>query len=248
MKKEKKPHLEVIDLHVEVDGKEILKGVNLEIGRGEIHCLMGRNGSGKSTLAYALMGHPKCRITHGKIIFNGDDVTNLPIDRRAKLGIFLSFQYPEEIPGVTIANFLRVAYNSAKSTAIPVIEFQKMLREKISLLGMDEKFARRSLNEGFSGGEKKKAEILQMAVLRPSFAILDETDSGLDVDALKTVASGINKIKTKEQSILLITHYQRILNYIAPDRVHVMSDGKIVKSGGKDLIEKIESEGYDWVS
>ncbi|MDP6642346.1 MAG: Fe-S cluster assembly ATPase SufC [Candidatus Nanoarchaeia archaeon] len=236
--------LEVKDLHVNVEGKEILKGVNLEVKDGEIVAFMGPNGSGKSTLAYVLMGHPKYEITKGKILYNGEDITEMEPNERAKKGLFLSFQYPSEVSGVSVSNFLRTALNSKRESPINVIEFRKLLMEKLQLLKMDKSFMNRYLNEGFSGGEKKRAEILQLAVLEPKMAILDETDSGLDIDSLKTVANGINKIKTNDRSILIITHYQRILNYITPDKVYVLVNGKIVESGGKDLVNELEEHGY----
>ena len=239
--------LQIKDLHVEVDTKEILKGVNLEVAKGEIVALMGPNGAGKSSLGYALLGHPNYKITSGKIIYKGEDVTRLPVDERARKGLFLSFQYPSEVPGVSMANFLRTAVNSrrGKKSPMPVGEFVKQLKETMKTLKIDESFMHRYLNEGFSGGEKKRAEILQMAMLRPEMAILDETDSGLDVDSLKVVAEGINRLMNPETGILLITHYQRILNYIKPNKVYVIMDGKIVKNGGAELAHQIESTGYE---
>ncbi|MBI2667528.1 Fe-S cluster assembly ATPase SufC [Candidatus Woesearchaeota archaeon] len=237
--------LEVKDLHVNVEGKEILKGVNLEVKDGEIVAFMGPNGSGKSTLSYVLMGHPKYEITKGKIIYNGEDITEMEPNERAKKGLFLSFQYPQEIPGVSVSNFLRTALNSKREAPISVMDFRKLLIEKLELLKMDKSFMNRYLNEGFSGGEKKRAEILQFAVLEPKMAILDETDSGLDIDSLKVVANGVNAIKTKDMSILIITHYQRILDYVIPDRVYVLVDGKIVQSGGKELVHELEEHGYE---
>ncbi|MBI2134475.1 Fe-S cluster assembly ATPase SufC [Candidatus Woesearchaeota archaeon] len=238
--------LEVKDLHVKIEDKEILKGLSLTVDKGQVVAIMGPNGSGKSTLAYALMGHPRYEITKGKIFLNGEDVTGLEADERAKKGLFLSFQYPQEIAGVSVSNFLRTAINSKRGdeNKISVMDFHKLLQEKMSLLKFDKSFALRYLNEGFSGGEKKKAEILQMAVLNPTIGILDETDSGLDVDSLKIVANGVNNLKGPEMGILLITHYQRILNYITPDRVHIVVDGKIVKSGGKELALEVEEKGY----
>tara|TARA_Y100000310_G_scaffold302635_1_gene340205 strand:+ start:44585 stop:45334 length:750 start_codon:yes stop_codon:yes gene_type:complete len=241
--------LEIKDLHVNVEGKEILKGVNLEIKEGEIVAFMGPNGSGKSTLSYTIMGHPKYEITKGKILYNGEDITDIEPNERAKKGLFLSFQYPNEIPGVSVSNFLRTALNSKRENPINVLDFRKLLLEKLELLKMDKSFMNRYLNEGFSGGEKKRAEILQLAILEPKMAILDETDSGLDIDSLKTVADGINKIKTKDMGVLIITHYQRILNYIIPDRVYVLVDGKIAESGGKELVHELEEKGYaKWVT
>ncbi len=241
--------LEVKDLHVSVEGKEILKGVNLEVKNGEIVAFMGPNGSGKTSLAFALMGHPKYEITKGKIFYNEEDITEMEPDERAKKGLFLSFQYPSEVPGVSVSNFLRTALNSKREKPISVIEFRNLLLEKLQLLKMDKSFMNRYLNEGFSGGEKKRAEILQLAVLEPRMAILDETDSGLDIDSLKTVANGINTIKTNDMGVLIITHYQRILNYIIPNRVYVLVDGKIVASGGKELVHELEEKGYEkWIN
>ncbi len=239
--------LEVKDLHVKIEDKEILKGINLTVEKGEVVALMGPNGSGKSTLAYALMGHPRYEITSGKILLNGEDVTNASPDERAKKGLFLSFQYPQEISGVSVSNFLRTALNAKNENKISVMDFHKLLQEKMKLLKIDKSFALRYLNEGFSGGEKKRMEILQMAVLQPNVGIMDETDSGLDIDALRTVAKGVNDLKSQELGILLITHYQRILNYITPDKVHIVVDGKIVKSGGKELALEVEEKGYEWV-
>ncbi|TET85877.1 MAG: Fe-S cluster assembly ATPase SufC [Anaerolineales bacterium] len=245
--------LEIRDLHVAVDDNKILKGVDLTVGQGEIHALMGPNGTGKSTLAYALMGHPKYDVTQGQMLFNGQDLEDLEPDKRARLGLFLAFQYPVAIPGVSLANFLRSAINARlradnpdeKGISIP--KFRKMLKEKMDLLQMPHEFAGRYLNEGFSGGEKKRAEILQLAVLEPEIAVLDETDSGLDIDALRIVASGVDALAGPELGVLIITHYQRILNYIKPDHVHIMLDGRIVESGGADLAEHLEEHGYDWI-
>ena len=239
--------LEIKNLHVEVDGKEILKGVDLEVGKGEVVALMGPNGAGKSSLGYALLGHPGYKVTTGQIMFKGEDVTKLPTNERAKRGLFLSFQYPSEVPGVSMANFLRTAINARrdKKNPMPVGEFIKQLKESMGILKMDESFMHRYINEGFSGGEKKRAEILQLAMLRPEMAILDETDSGLDVDSLKVVAEGINKLVNPDLGILLITHYQRILNYIKPNRVYVMMSGKVATSGGPELAHQIESKGYE---
>ncbi|MEK6934719.1 MAG: Fe-S cluster assembly ATPase SufC [Nanoarchaeota archaeon] len=240
--------LEVKDLHVNVDGNEILKGVNLLAKKGEVTVLMGRNGSGKSTLANTLMGHPKFDITQGEMIFDNELLNELGPDKRAKLGLFLSFQYPQEISGVSVGNFLRVAYNSLKNTKLTPLNFRKIIEEKMRMLKIEKSFADRYLNEGFSGGEKKRNEILQLAVLEPKFAILDETDSGLDVSNLKIVAEGMNKIKEKLGiGVLIITHYKRILDYIKPDKIYVMSNGKIVEQGGVELVEKLEKEGYDWL-
>ena len=239
--------LEIKDLKVKIEDKEILKGISLNVDKNEVVALMGPNGSGKSTLAYALMGHPRYEITNGKITLNGEDVTDASPDERAKKGLFLSFQYPQEISGASVSNFLRTALNAKRETPISVLDFHKLLQEKMALLKMDKSFAMRYLNEGFSGGEKKRAEILQMAVLQPKIAILDETDSGLDIDALKTVAEGVNSLKGPETGILIITHYQRILNYITPDKVHIVMKGNIIKSGGKELALKVEEKGYDWL-
>ncbi|MBU0598378.1 Fe-S cluster assembly ATPase SufC [Patescibacteria group bacterium] len=237
--------LQIKDLHVSIEGKKILKGINLNIKPGEIHTLMGPNGSGKSTLASTLMGHPNFRITKGTILLNKKMINTKSPDDRAQLGLFLSFQYPVEIAGLSFEHFLRQAYNTLNSDAISPIDFRKLVEQKMKLLRIKKEFMERYLNEGYSGGEKKKSEILQMAVLQPKVAILDETDSGLDVDALKDVAQGINKVKTPEMSILLITHYYRILKYIKPDKVHIMVDGRIVKSGGRDLATRVENNGYN---
>ena len=236
--------LEVKDLYVKIEDKEILKGISLSIDKGEVVAIMGPNGSGKSTLAYALMGHPRYEITEGKIFLNGEDITSLEADERAKKGLFLSFQYPQEISGVTVSNFLRTALNAKSKNKISVLDFHKILQERMKLLNFDKSFALRYLNEGFSGGEKKKAEILQMAVLQPAIGILDETDSGLDIDSLRIVAHGVNAIKGPNMGILLITHYQRILDYVTPDKVHIVVDGRIVKSGNKELALEIEERGY----
>jgi Fe-S cluster assembly ATP-binding protein len=245
--------LVILDLHVRIDGKEILKGVNLKVKQGEIHAIMGPNGTGKSTLAYTLMGHPSYTVTSGEIWFKDNNLLELAADERSRLGIFLAFQYPVAIPGVTVANFLRSAVNSRRrlvnheDKGMPILEFRKMLRDKMELLKMDPMFAGRYLNDGFSGGEKKRAEILQMATLKPEIAILDETDSGLDIDALRIVAEGVNALSGPELGVLIITHYQRLLNYIKPQFVHIMLDGKIVESGGPDLALQLEERGYDWV-
>ena len=237
--------LKIENLHVNIDDKEILKGVNLEIKQGEIHALMGPNGSGKSTLSFALMGHPKYEITKGKVTLDGKNIFKMSVSERAKAGLFLSFQYPVEIPGVSLANFLRTAYNEIKDTKINVMNFMKLLYEKMAMLKINKKFAGRNLNVGFSGGEKKRTEILQMAILEPKFGILDETDSGLDVDALRIVAKGVKKLVGPKLGILIITHYQRILHHIKPDFVHVLVDGKIIKSGSHELAKEIEKTGYD---
>jgi Fe-S cluster assembly ATP-binding protein len=240
------PDLEITDLHVRTEDREILKGVNLSIEKGEIHALMGPNGSGKSTLANTLLGHPSYEITEGKIVFKGEDITESDPHERAKAGLFLAFQYPVAIPGVSVANFLRMAINAKREEPIQVKEFRTELQHAIDLLDVDRTFTSRHLNDGFSGGEKKRAEILQMAMLKPDVAILDETDSGLDIDALRTVAEGVAKLH-KDQGLgaLIITHYQRILHYIEPQFVHIMLDGRIVLSGGVELVERLEREGYD---
>jgi Fe-S cluster assembly ATP-binding protein len=245
--------LEIKDLHVSIDGKEILKGVTLTVKQGEIHAIMGPNGTGKSTLAYTLMGHPSYTVTKGEVHFKGQNVLELKPDERSRLGLFLAFQYPVSIPGVTVANFLRTALNSRRRAVnkedkgLPIPEFRKMLKEQMELLKMDQAFAGRYLNEGFSGGEKKRAEILQMATLRPEIAILDETDSGLDIDAMRVVADGVNALTGPDLGVLVITHYQRLLNYIKPHFVHVMIGGRIVESGGPDLALSLEEHGYDWI-
>lgn len=241
-------HLFIVeDLHVAVEGKEILKGVDLRIAKGEVHALMGLNGSGKSTLAHALMGHPKYQVTQGRVLFKGQDLLGLQPDERARQGLFLAFQYPTAIPGVTVMNFLRQALQTVRGHDMPVLEFRKLLREKMGLLEMDQSFAQRYVNDGFSGGEKKRLEILQMVLLQPEMAILDEPDSGLDIDALRVVSEGINRLIGPPLGVLLITHYQRILNYIQPDFVHVLWDGRVVKSGGKELATALEAQGYDWI-
>ena len=238
--------LEIKNLHVSINGNEILKGINLEVNKGEIVALMGPNGSGKSTLANILMGNPDYEITQGKIIFKGKDITKLDTTERAKLGLFLSFQYPSEIPGVSVANFLRIAINARRKEKISVLDFRDLLNEKMKLLNMKESFAGRYLNEGFSGGEKKKNEILQMAILEPEISINDANDSGLDVDALRIVSNGINILKEKTgMGILIITHYNRILNYIKPDKVAILKDGVIDKIGNHELAAQIEEEGYE---
>lgn len=239
--------LEIKNLHVKIDGKEILKGINLKFEKGKINALMGPNGSGKSTLANVIMGDPKYEIIKGKILFNGEDITNLNPDQRAKKGIFLSFQYPSEIEGVTISNFLRIALNNLKNQKISVLDFHKLLKEKLRLLKMPENFSERYLNQGFSGGEKKKSEILQLAILNPKVAILDETDSGLDIDALKTIASGVNILMDKEKIIIIITHYKRILEHLKPDKLSVMINGKISLEGGPELVDQLEEKGYGWI-
>lgn len=240
--------LKIIDLHANIQGKEILKGVNLTIQEGEVHAIMGKNGSGKSTLSNIIMGHSNYEVTKGDILFRGESILSLKTDERARKGIFLCFQYPTGIPGVTVANFLRTVLKSITGKDVSIKEFRKDLKEAMTFLQMDDSFVSRYVNDGFSGGEKKRNEILQMSLLKPKLAILDETDSGLDIDALKIVCDGINKYKSKEKGILLITHYQRMLNYITPDFVHVFIDGKIVLTGGKELALKLEENGYDWVT
>ena len=233
------------DLHVSIEGQKILNGVDLVVKKGEVCALMGPNGSGKSTLAYTLMGHPKYIVDKGEVLYKGKNILELRPDERAKLGVFLSFQYPQEIPGVSVSNFLRTALNAVKPNPTSVPDFVKLLREKMKMLKIDDSFSRRYLNEGFSGGEKKRAEILQLAVLQPEMAILDETDSGLDIDSLKIVAEGVNTLLGPNMGVLVITHYQRLLNYITPDKVHIMVKGRIVKSGGKELAHELEARGYD---
>jgi Fe-S cluster assembly ATP-binding protein len=238
------PTLVIENLHVSVEGKEILKGVSLTVNQGEIHALMGPNGSGKSTLASTIMGHPKYTVTSGDIRFRGESILNLPPDERARRGLFLSMQYPVAIPGVTLVNFMRRAVSAVRGTDVPVREFTNLLTSKMSLLKVDREFARRYVNEGFSGGEKKKAEILQLAMLQPKIAVLDETDSGLDIDALKIVANGVNTLRSPDRAIVVVTHYQRLLNHIIPDYVHVLAEGRIVKSGDKSLALELEQSGY----
>jgi Fe-S cluster assembly ATP-binding protein len=245
--------LEIRNLHTSIEDKEILKGVDLTIKQGEIHALMGPNGTGKSTLAYVLMGHPSYIPTEGEVIFKGQNILELDPDERSQMGLFLAFQYPVAIPGVSVANFLRTAINARRKATngddkgIPIPEFRRTLKQKMDLLRMDHSFAGRYLNEGFSGGEKKRAEILQLAALEPEIAILDETDSGLDIDALRIVSDGVNALHGPNLGVLIITHYQRILNYIQPDFVHIMLDGRIVESGGPDLAIHLEEQGYDWL-
>jgi len=245
--------LNIHDLYVSVEGKQILKGVNLIVNQGEVHALMGPNGTGKSTLAYTLMGHPNFEVSKGEAWFKGQNILELNPDERAHLGLFLAFQYPVSIPGVSMANFLRTAINAQRKAndpedkGIPIPEFRKMLKERMDLLEMDHSFAGRYLNEGFSGGEKKRAEVLQMATLKPEIALMDETDSGLDIDALRIVAEGVNALKSPEFGVLVITHYQRILNYIKPDFVHIMLDGQVAETGGAELAILLEDQGYDWL-
>jgi Fe-S cluster assembly ATP-binding protein len=240
--------LQIEGLTVAVEGKQILNGLDLMIPAGEVHAIMGPNGSGKSTLANTLMGHPRYEVTGGRILLKGKDITNLPANERAQLGMFLAMQYPTSIPGVTMVNFLRAAMKAVHGKDMPVREFRERLQEALAILKMDESFARRYVNEGFSGGEKKRAEVLQMSLLRPVMAVMDETDSGLDIDALRTVSEGINALKSPEMGILLITHYQRILNYVTPDHIHVLYRGRMVRSGGKELATELEEKGYDWIT
>ncbi|EPC4981166.1 Fe-S cluster assembly ATPase SufC [Listeria innocua] len=241
--------LKIQDLHVEIEGKEILKGVNLEISTGEIHAIMGPNGTGKSTLSSAIMGHPKYEVTQGSITLDGEDVLEMEVDERARAGLFFAMQYPSEISGVTNAEFIRAAINSRREEGdeIPVMQFIRKLDAKMDILDMDEEMAERYLNEGFSGGEKKRNEILQLLMIEPKLAILDEIDSGLDIDALKVVSKGVNEMRGEGFGCLIITHYQRLLNYITPDFVHVMMQGKVVKEGGPELAKRLEAEGYDWI-
>ncbi|MCO6511148.1 MAG: Fe-S cluster assembly ATPase SufC [Aridibacter famidurans] len=243
--------LEIKDLYVAIDGKNILKGLNLKIDKGEVHAIMGPNGSGKSTLAKVLAGHPSYEVVKGEILYEGKDLLELDPDERAREGVFMAFQYPVEVPGVSNSQFLRLAYNEKMKhlggEELDPLEFNDLLKEKAKLVEMDPEFFKRSVNEGFSGGEKKRNEILQMAVLDPKLALLDETDSGLDIDALRIVAEGVNQLKSEENAIVLVTHYQRLLNYIVPDFVHVLAGGKIVKEGGKELALELEEKGYDWV-
>jgi Fe-S cluster assembly ATP-binding protein len=239
--------LKIENLQVEIDGQEIVKGLDLEVGKGEIHAIMGPNGSGKSTLANVLMGHPRYEVAGGSVTFQGEDVFELEADERAKLGMFLAFQYPSEVPGVSVANFLRTAVNSVREEEISPMEMYRLIQDKMKIMQMDPKFAERYLNEGFSGGEKKRNEILQMLMLEPKLAIMDETDSGLDIDALKLVATGVNAMRGPERAFIVVTHYQRLLDYIVPDHVHVLSGGRIVRSGGKELALELEKKGYGWL-
>ena len=243
--------LEVKDLHAGIEGKEILKGLNLQVNKGEVHAIMGPNGSGKSTLSKVLAGHPSYEVIAGEVLYEGKNLLELEPDERARDGVFMAFQYPVEVPGVSNSQFLRLAYNEKMKhhgqEELDPLEFNDYLKEKAKVVDMDPQFFKRSVNEGFSGGEKKRNEILQMAVLEPKLAILDETDSGLDIDALRIVAEGVNKLRSSENAIILVTHYQRLLNYITPDFVHVLANGKIVKEGGKELALELEEKGYDWV-
>jgi Fe-S cluster assembly ATP-binding protein len=237
--------LEIHGLHASIDGKEILKGIDLEVSENESHAIMGPNGSGKSTLANVVMGRPGYEVTAGDILFRGESLLNMSADQRAQRGLFLAMQYPVEVPGVSVVNFLRTAYQAVKANQISALEFRKHMKSKMEMLGVEDAMVNRYVNQGFSGGEKKKVEILQLAVLEPSIAILDETDSGLDIDSLKSVATGVAQLIGPSLGVLLITHYQRILNYITPDRIHVMMDGRVVKSGGKELAKELELKGYE---
>jgi Fe-S cluster assembly ATP-binding protein len=239
--------LEIINLHVSVDDKEILHGINLSVNKGETHALMGPNGSGKSTLANVLMGNDTYEVTEGQIIFNGEDITEEDPEKRSQAGLFLAFQYPAVIPGVSVANFLRLAVNAHRDEPIAVKEFRNKLKENMDLLKVPREFTSRYLNDGFSGGEKKRAEILQMAMLEPSIAVLDETDSGLDIDALRIVSEGVVALRERGMGSLIITHYQRILDYVKPDFVHILLEGNIVQEGGPELVAKLEEHGYDWI-
>jgi len=243
--------LSIKNLHASIEDKEILKGINLEVKAGEVHAIMGPNGAGKSTLSSIIAGNENYTVTDGEILLEGEDISELAPEERSHKGVFLSFQYPVEIPGVSVTNFMKTAINESRKARgqedMPANEMLKLIREKSELLEIDRKFLSRSLNEGFSGGEKKRNEIFQMAMLEPKLAILDETDSGLDIDALRIVANGVNKLKSKDNAVIVITHYQRLLDYIVPDFVHVLHDGKIVKSGGKELALELEEKGYDWL-
>lgn len=243
--------LKIENLHASVEDKAILRGINLEVKAGEVHAIMGPNGSGKSTLASVIAGKEEYEVSKGEIIFDGEDINELAAEERAHKGVFLSFQYPIEIPGVSVTNFIKTAINANRKAKglddMPAKDMLKLIREKSELLEIDRKFLSRSLNEGFSGGEKKRNEIFQMAMLEPKLAILDETDSGLDIDALRIVANGVNKLKSKDNAVIVITHYQRLLEYIVPDFVHVLYNGRIVKSGGKELAHELEEKGYDWI-
>ena len=243
--------LNIENLHASIGDKEILKGINIQVNAGEVHAIMGPNGSGKSTLSAVIAGNENYEVTDGTVVLDGEDLADLAPEERAHKGVFLSFQYPVEIPGVSVTNFMRTAINETRKAQgkeeMPANEMLKVIREKSELLEIDRKFLSRSLNEGFSGGEKKRNEIFQMAMLEPKLAILDETDSGLDIDALRIVANGVNKLKSKDNAVIVITHYQRLLDYIIPDFVHVLLDGKIVKSGGKELAYELEEKGYDWI-
>jgi len=244
--------LEIRDLYASIDGKEILKGINLTVKRGEIHAIMGPNGSGKSTLAKVLAGHPSYEVTRGQVVYEGKNLLEMPPDQRAREGVFMAFQYPIEVPGVSNAQFLRLAYNEKRKhlgeEELDPLEFKDLLKERAKIVEMDASLMTRSVNEGFSGGEKKRNEILQMAVLEPKLAILDETDSGLDIDALRIVAGGVNHLHNSENAVVLVTHYQRLLNYIVPHYVHVLANGSIAREGGKELALELEEKGYDWIT
>ena len=244
--------LEIRNLHAGIDGNEILKGINLTVNKGEIHAIMGPNGSGKSTLAKVLAGHPQYEVTQGEVLYEGRNLLELAPDERAREGIFMAFQYPIEVPGVSNAQFLRLAYNEKRKhlgeEELDPLEFKDLLKERAKIVEMDASFMTRSVNEGFSGGEKKRNEILQMAVLEPKLSVLDETDSGLDIDALRIVAGGVNQLHTPNDAIIVVTHYQRLLNYIVPDFVHVLAGGRIAREGGKELALELESKGYDWIT
>ncbi len=244
---EGKPLLEIEDLHVSIEGKEIVKGLTLTLHAGEKVAIMGPNGSGKSTLTYAVMGHPSYEVTGGSVKLDGEEILGLPADERARRGLFLAFQYPTAIPGVSVANFLRSAVNARREEEMPVRDFRRELMDQFKLLEIPKAFAGRYVNDGFSGGEKKRLEILQMAMLKPKVALLDETDSGLDIDALRLVSEGINRVAGEETGVLLVTHYQRILNYVKPDVVHVYMDGRIVRSGGPEFAHELEEKGYEWI-
>jgi Fe-S cluster assembly ATP-binding protein len=239
--------LTIENLHVRIDDREILHGVDLQVSKGETHALMGPNGSGKSTLANTIMGNPRYEVTEGRILFNGEDLTEADPDERARAGLFMAFQYPATIPGVSVANFLRLAVNARREEPVKVKDFGKLLRENVDMLRIDRDFVSRYLNEGFSGGEKKRAEILQLAVLRPEIAVLDETDSGLDIDALRIVSDGVNALRGPEMGTLIITHYTRILEYVKPESVHIMLDGRIVREGGPELADELEDKGYEFI-
>jgi Fe-S cluster assembly ATP-binding protein len=243
--------LEIKNLHAGIDGNDILKGINLTVRKGEVHAIMGPNGSGKSTLAKVLAGHPQYEVTKGEVLYEGRNLLEMPPDERAREGVFMAFQYPIEVPGVSNAQFLRLAYNEKRKhlgeEELDPLEFKDLLKERAKVVEMDASFMTRSVNEGFSGGEKKRNEILQMAVLEPKLAVLDETDSGLDIDALRVVANGVNQLLTPDNAIILVTHYQRLLNYIVPDYVHVLASGRIAREGGKELALELEEKGYDWI-
>lgn len=241
--------LVISDLHVSVEDRQILKGLNLKVNGGQIHAVMGPNGSGKSTLAYTLMGHPRYEVTSGDMVLNGKSILPMATDERSRAGLFLAFQYPAEVPGVSVTNFLRTAVNARRASGdeIPVMQFAKQLRSSMNMLEMEASFAGRYLNEGFSGGEKKRNEILQMAMLSPKIAVLDEIDSGLDIDALRIVSNGVNQLRNQNMGVVVITHYQRILRYLEPDTVHVLMDGRIVRSGDRELAEQLEEKGYEWI-